>query len=154
MNTKIAFLALTLSAVLPVLAQTPAAAPDAKNDNKCPVEFKAMMHGKDSPKGSYVSVSFTNTSDKTIANSKFGVIVYDPVGHHTDYEKILLDKHEVKPGKTDKLSEETTIEMKSGFHADDPQHRNGVQVFLFKLNFADGTSWTDDGSKKCASTIE
>ena len=154
MNTKIVFLALTLSAVLPVLAQSTVATPDAKNDNKCPVEFKAMMHGKDSVKGSYVSVSFTNTSDKTIAASKFGVVVFDSVGHHTDYERTIGNKQELKPGKTGKLSEETTIDMKSGYRADDPQHRNGVQVFLFKLNFTDGTSWTDDGSKKCASSIE
>ena len=150
MNTKIVFLALTLSAAMPVLAQSTAAAPD----NKCQIQFKSILHGKDSVKGSYVSLSYTNNSDKTISASKFGIVVYDSVGHHTDYEKTIGSTQEVKPGKVGKLSEETTIEYKSGSRADDPQHRNSLQVFAVKIAFSDGTSWIDDGSKKCASTIE
>ena len=136
------------------MAQNTVATPEAKPDNKCPIQYKSLMHGKDTAKGSYVNVSFTNTSDKTISSSKFGVVVYDSVGKRSDYERTIGNTQEVKPGKSGKLSEETTIEYKSGSRADDPQHRNSVQVYIVKMNFSDGTSWIDDGSKKCASPIE
>jgi len=154
LKTKIAILALALSAALPVVAQNTPATPDAKPENKCPIQYKSLIHGKEPGRGSYVSVSFTNTTDKTISASKFGVVVFDSVGHRSDYVKTLGSTQEVKPGKGGKLSEETSIEYKSGARADDPQHRNGVQVYIVKMSFADGTSWVDDGSKSCASSIE
>ena len=154
MKIKTTLLALALSVALPVVAQNAPAVPEAKTENKCPIQYKSLMHGKDKPIGSYVSFSFTNTSDKTISASKFGVVVFDSEGNRKDYIKTLGNTQEVKPGKGGKLSEETSIEYKSGVKADDPQHRNGVQVYIVKMSFADGTSWIDDGSKACASTIE
>ena len=154
MNNKIALLALTLSAVLPVVAQNSSATPDAKPENKCPIQYKGLIHGKEPGKGSYVSFSFTNLSSKTISASKFGVVVYDSVGHHSDYDRLIGNMQEVKPGKGGKVSEETSIEYRSGARADDPQHRNGVQVYIMKMSFSDGTSWVDDGTKACASSIE
>lgn len=154
MKTRIALLALALSAALPVVAQNTAATPAAKPENKCPIQFKSLMHGKDTPKGSYVSFSYANTSDKIITSSTFGVVVFDAEGKRTDYNRTIGSTQEVKTGKSGKVSEETTIEYKSGSRADDPQHRNGVQVYIVKISFTDGTSWIDDGSKSCGSPIE
>ena len=154
MKTKIALLALALSAALPAVAQNTPATPATKPDNKCPIQYKSLMHGKDTPKGSYVSFSYGNTSAKTIASSTFGVVFFDAEGKRSDYNRTIGNMQEVKPGKGGKVSEETTIEYKSGSRADDPQHRNGVQVYIVKLSFTDGTSWIDDGSKSCASPIE
>ena len=152
MKTRIALLALALSAALPVVAQNATAA--AKPENKCPIQYKSLMHGKDTAKGSYVSFSFGNTSAKTIASSTFGVVFFDAEGKRSDYNRTISNTQEVKPGKGGKVSEETTIEYKSGSRADDPQHRNGLQVYIVKMSFTDGTSWIDDGSKSCASPIE
>ena len=154
MKTKIALLALALSAALPAVAQNTPATPATKPDNKCPIQYKSLMHGKDTPKGSYVSFSYGNTSAKTIASSTFGVVFFDAEGKRSDNNRTIGNMQEVKPGKGGKVSEETTIEYKSGSRADDPQHRNGVQVYIVKLSFTDGTSWIDDGSKSCASPIE
>lgn len=154
MKIRIALLALALSAALPVVAQNTVATPEAKPDNKCPLQYKSLMHGKDTPKGSYLSISYANTSNKTITSSTFGVVVFDAVGKRSDYNRTIGNAQEVKPGKGGKVSEETTIEYKSGSRADDPQHRNGVQVYIVKVSFTDGTSFIDDGSKSCASPIE
>lgn len=154
MKTKIALLALTLSVALPVVAQNTAATTAAKPENKCPIQYKSLMHGKDTPKGSYVSFSYANMSDKIITSSTFGVVFFDAEGKRNDYNRTIGNIQEVKPGKGGKVSEETTIEYKSGSRTDDPQHRNGVQVYIVKMSFAGGTSWIDDGSKSCASPIE
>jgi hypothetical protein len=113
------------------------------------------MHGKDMRVGTYLTVTYTNTSDKTISGSRFGVVIYNEIGKPRDYERMLSNAQEIKPGKGGKLSEEMpTVEIKSGGRADDQQHRNTAQVYVMKMNFSDGTSWVDDGSKKCSSSIE
>jgi hypothetical protein len=146
--------ALALSTALPVVAQNAPVTPAAKPEIKCPIQYKSLMHGKDTTKGSYVDFRFTNTSDKTISSSQFGIVVFDPTGHRKDYVRTVGNTQEVKPGKGGKISEETSIEVTGKVKADDPQHSNGVQVYIIKISFSDGTSWVDDGSKACVSTVE
>jgi hypothetical protein len=155
LKIKTALLAAALCAALPVVAQTSTATPEAQNKSTCPIHYKSIVHGKDQRVGTYLTVTFTNTSDKTISLATFGVVIYNEAGKPHDYMKTFSTDQSIKPGKGGKISEEMpNEEIKSGGKADDPQHRNTAEAYVMSMKFTDGTKFVDDGSKKCASPIE
>jgi hypothetical protein len=115
----------------------------------CPVSYSRLQMplrhagGISTP---MVQLSFTNESKKTITRAKFGLIVINEDGSLNPYEKGLTFSAGAEPGKV--VSAEWALEMGKI----DLQHM-GETVYITSAEFADGTSWKDDGNQRCRDDI-
>jgi hypothetical protein len=135
--------AITLLALLMMQDKAPAT---------CPVEITAPRHHHHLPFGTDVTVSYTNKTSKTIKGAKFGIVLYDEAGDPHDYVYYVAGMWDTDPGKKgrgDALLQ--TVTLRDGQRKDS---RNGMQFYLIKALFDDGTTWSDDGAKQCVSPID
>ena len=93
-----------------------------------------------------VQISFTNETKKKIERAKFGLIVMNEDGSSNPYEKALTFTAGAAPGQV--VDAEWALEMGKV----DIQHL-GETVYISSAEFADGTSWKDDGNQRCRDEI-
>ena len=93
-----------------------------------------------------VQLSFTNETKKKIDRAKFGLIVIEPDGSQAPYGKALTFSAGADPGKV--VSAEWALELDKV----DIEHL-GETVYLRSVEFADGTTWKDDGNQRCRDEI-
>jgi hypothetical protein len=115
----------------------------------CPVSFSRLQMpirhrgGMSTP---MVQVSFTNETKKKIDRAKFGLIVLDSDSSQAPYGKALTFSAGADPGKV--VSAEWALEMEKV----DIEHL-GETVYLQSVEFADGTTWKDDGKQQCRDDV-
>jgi hypothetical protein len=115
--------------ILPLSAQT----------NSCPLQPVSVKN-----LASQISLSLQNTSGKQVASYRVGLLFYDSNGKAHAFPHSFSDN----------------IAMKSRGKRTAIWHTSSSHQFLFPLaqaylldaTFADGTSWTDDGSHACSVT--
>ena len=118
----------------------------------CPVEIDRPRHHHHLPYGTDVTVRYQNKSDKKIKGIKFGVVFYDEAGDPHDYVGYVAGNWATDPGKNGRGDGWLqALELRDGRRNDS---RNGMQFYVIKTLFADGTAWTDNGSKQCVSAID
>jgi len=132
---------LTFGAVASCVAQS--------GSQSCPVSYSRLemplrhQGGGSTP---MVQLSFTNETKKKINRAKFGLIVINEDGSLQPYEKGLTFTAGADPGKV--VSAEWALEMGKV----DIQHM-GETVYITSAEFADGTTWKDDGNERCRQDI-
>jgi hypothetical protein len=118
----------------------------------CPVDIERPFHHHHLPYGTDVLATFVNKTDKKISAVKFGVILYDDVGDPHEYVYYVSSSLSTKPGKkgrADGLLDSVTL-----LDGRKNDTRNGMQFYLIKALYSDGSSWVDEGAKKCVSPID
>jgi hypothetical protein len=93
-----------------------------------------------------VEVSFTNETKKKIDRAKFGLIVIDSDGTQAPDDKALNFSAGADPGKA--VSAEWALDIEKV----DIQ-RLGETLYLKSVQFADNTTWQDDGNQRCRQDI-
>ena len=93
-----------------------------------------------------VQLSFTNETTKRIARAKFGLVVMNEDHSLNPYDKGLTFTAGADPGKV--VNAEWALEMGKV----DIQHI-GETVYVNSVEFADGTSWKDDGNQRCREDV-
>ncbi len=116
----------------------------------CPVKLDHLdlrynhAEGKSVPQ---VSVGFTNESAKRVAHLTFSLSILDSGGYPRPYDENFTYSKPVEPGRH--VAFLWTLNAESV-----DMHHTGESVSLDKIEFADGTVWTDDGSLNCTMTID
>ena len=115
----------------------------------CPVSYSRLQMplrhrgGMSTP---MVQLSFTNETKKKIDRAKFGLIILDSTSSPAPYGKALTFNAGADPGKV--TSAEWALEMEKV----DIEHL-GETVYLESIEFADGTTWKDDGKQLCRDEV-
>ncbi|HEX3469891.1 MAG TPA: hypothetical protein VHT28_01795 [Silvibacterium sp.] len=91
---------------------------------------------------------FTNLTDKTITNMVLALSILDPQGNSHPYPEDLTHHREVAPGTPPRSRiwdlDAASVDM----------HHSGESVTLQEVQFADGTSWKDNGSLACTLSVD
>jgi hypothetical protein len=142
-NTSMLFLALcVICSCARVEAQTP--------EPKCPVVighvelFYNHEGGQSRPQ---LKVGFGNSAGKSISTITFSLATLDSGGYPRPYPDSLrydggLETAQKKVFVWDLAAESVDI------------HRTGETVVVQKVEFADATGWTDDGSESCTFKVD
>lgn len=93
-----------------------------------------------------VELAFTNETKKKIDRAKFGLIVIEVDNSQTPYDKALNFTAGADPGKV--VSADWALQMDK-IHIE----HYGETVYLMSADFADGTTWKDDGNQSCRDDI-
>jgi hypothetical protein len=117
---------------------------------KCPVVLDHIelsynhQGGQSKPQ---LRVEFGNAAGKGIATVTFGLSVLDPSGYPHPYPDDIVYRDGLETGKqkifTWSLAPES-VDI----------HRTGETVLVQEVEFADATSWKDDGSESCVLTVD
>ncbi len=133
-----------------ILASVAAAScPAQKTAQPCPVSYSRLQMplrhqgGMSTP---MVQLSFTNETKKKIDRAKFGLIVIDSDGSPAPYGKALTFTAGADPGKV--VSAQWALDLEKI----DIEHM-GETVYLESVDFADNTTWKDDGNQRCRDDI-
>ena len=111
-------------------------------EQPCPVAI-VKFFPIDGPTGSQTYIQWENTTDKTITGVRFGAY-YLSLGEKRDFfEKLEYNSRKGK-GRLDKPHKRNYA---SWFVFQDRTQSGGAWVD--KVQFEDGTSWQDDGSRSC-----
>ena len=146
-SVKLKLLVGTAFACCTALAQTSAGPPPATAHSKCPIGFKQVdvrynhAGGESTPQ---LRLSFTNQTSKTITDFVFSLSILDSDGNPVPYASDFHYRHEFPLGEAQRSRiwnlDPASVDM----------HRTGESVTLLEAQFADGTSWKDDGSQACS----
>ena len=93
------------------------------------------------------SVHVHNETDKVIIGSQFNIDFMNAVGDLVPYDIPLDAAGTIKPDKKATFSGQ--IYPFYLLH-----HMNGYRVSVHKLQFADGSTWVDDGTLQCQITVD
>jgi hypothetical protein len=96
-------------------------------------------------KNHFIAVRYKNDSDKTLAGIKFAANSIDATLDKHLLPETHSGKSGLKPGKEESGSWKNIWD-------DDDVDRPQIEVFVVKVLFSDGTTWTDDGSQSCSLT--
>ncbi|MDR3750839.1 MAG: hypothetical protein P4K94_05065 [Terracidiphilus sp.] len=145
MRTNSALLVLTLCLTCIVVR-----AEDKNPESKCPVvidhvELSYSHQGE--PSKPQLRVGFRNNAGKQISAVTFGLSILDSGGYPRSYPDSLTYGEGLEAGQKklfvwDLASESVDI------------HRAGETVVVQKIEYADATGWTDDGSESCMLKID
>ncbi len=119
------------------------------NPATCPVSYSKLempLRHRGGTSTPLVQLSFINDTKKRIERAKFGLIVIEPDGSQDPYGKALTFSAGADPGKV--VSAEWALELDKV----DIQHQGEI-VYLRSVEFADGTTWKDDGNQLCRDEI-
>lgn len=112
-------------------------------DAGCPVEITNSSVSTPPAGELYIGyrayVDYKNNTTKKLIGEEFGLDVMSAVGDWSPYFGDLDMAANVKPGKRN-FNNSWRIY---------PGQISGSRFYVKKLSFDDGTSWTDDGTKKC-----
>lgn len=109
----------------------------------CPVRVLHVYKSQIQPGGSLLNLSLQSTSDKEVKDADFAVMILDSAGE----PHALMGSFEsgkIKAG-TKKLKRYSI-----GREVLDPFTRVKFQAWPHTVQFADGTSWKDDGTHSCS----
>jgi hypothetical protein len=115
----------------------------------CPVSYSRLQlplrhrGGMSTP---MVQLSFTNEAKKKIARARFALVLIDSDGSLAPYDKMLTFTAGADPGKV--VDAEWALDLEKV----DIDHQ-GQTVYLASAEFADGTTWKDDGNQKCRDEV-
>ncbi len=133
-----------------ILASVAAASCVAQNTPQpCPVSYSRLQMplrhqgGMSTP---MVQLSFTNETKKKIDRAKFGLIVIDSDGSAAPYGKALTFTAGADPGKM--VNAQWALDLEKI----DIEHM-GETVYLESIEFADNTTWKDDGNQRCRDDV-
>lgn len=117
---------------------------NTSTSSACPIEILDAAVVEPSvtgsiPSGYRVLVDFQNQSTKKIIGVSFGLDLMDAVGDWSSYPTNLLMEANLKPGKKN---------INNGWPIA-PGQASGGRIYVKKIAFEDGTTWEDDGTKKC-----
>jgi hypothetical protein len=145
MKTTSAFLALALcfaGGAVECAGQSPEA--------KCPVVIDQLMLSYNHEGGRSVpqlKVWFENQAGKQVSTVTFSLSVLDSGGYRRPYPHSLKSHASLDSGKKKESAWELTAESVD-------IHGTGETVAVTKIEFADASTWTDDGSESCALTVD
>lgn len=118
---------------------------------KCPVGFQHVdvrynhAGGESAPQ---LRLAFTNRADKTITGFVFSLSILDSEGNPVPYATQFDYRREFPPGGGERSRlwklDAASVDM----------HRSGESVILLEADFADGTTWKDDGSQGCTLSFD
>jgi hypothetical protein len=113
----------------------------------CPATLTGVYADSPDKGRARVSVHLVNQTEKRVIAIKVGFDGFDAA----------LDKHEFPETFASAVSLRPEREAKPIWRVEDETFaRNiasGVRVYLLKLMFADGSTWSDDGSQSCSLSI-
>ena len=119
--------------------------------SKCPVSLNRLdlrynhAGGESLPQ---VKLAFVNQTDKTIADMTFSLATLDSDGNTRPYTETLSYRHDV-PAGTQQRSHTWTLDP-----ANVDMHHTGESMTLLEVQFADNTTWKDDGSQACTLVVD
>ena len=141
-NSFIAFIVILLALFAPACGW-------AQNPPTCPVSYSRLqmpLRHRDGASTPVVQLSFTNETKKKIERAKFGLILINSDGSLAPYDKMLTFTAGADPGKV--ASAEWALDMEKV----DIYHQ-GQTVYLVSVEFADNTTWKDDGNERCRDDV-
>lgn len=117
----------------------------------CPVVIVdgATMLGQLNHEGEF-GVEFKNTGDKVVIGAMFGLDFLSGVGDYVPYFSGIDIADKVKPGK--KSGTFYINLVPASYYTASKVY--GFRVYLKKLQYADDTTWVDDGSRMCRTAID
>jgi hypothetical protein len=92
-------------------------------------------------------VWFENQAGKQVSTVTFSLSVLDSGGYRRPYPHSLKSHASLDSGKKKESAWELTAESVD-------IHGTGETVAVTKIEFADASTWTDDGSESCALTVD
>jgi len=119
--------------------------------SKCPVSLNRLdlrynhAGGQSLPQ---LKLAFTNQTEKTIADMTFSLSILDSEGNPHPYIDNLSYRRDVPPGNQQR-SHTWTLDAASV-----DMHHTGENMTLLEVQFADNTSWKDDGSQACSLLVD
>jgi hypothetical protein len=119
-------------------------------EQKCPVVINRTELGYNHQGGQskpYLRVEFGNTAGKQISTIVYGLSVLDPGGNPHPYPDELMYQGGLETGKKRAFTWELAREFVD-------IHRSGETVVVKRVEFIDTTHWIDDGSERCAFTVD
>lgn len=128
------------------VVQGAAQSPEAK----CPVmlDHVALAYNHEGGRSvPQLKVWFENHAGKQISTVIFSLSVLDSGGYPRPYPHNLKSHASLDSGKKKESTWELTAESVD-------IHGTGETVAVTKIEFADASTWTDDGSESCALTVD
>jgi hypothetical protein len=116
----------------------------------CPVVIEqvslAYSH-EGNPSIPRLQIRFANASTNSIAHVTFQLALLDDGGYPHDYPDDLTSHSPLEPGK--RKNSAWTLRPESV-----DIHRSGEVLVVKRVDFADRTSWHDDGSQSCKLAVD
>jgi len=131
---------------LAALAETEKPAPA----DKCPISFQHIdlrynhAGGESKPQ---LELIFTNQSEQRVTGFTFSLSILDAGGYPNLYSDSLSYRAGLEPDKK-------RISLWSLKLAAVDIHHSGETAILQKVEFVDGSTWTDSGSQECKITVD
>jgi hypothetical protein len=119
--------------------------------SKCPVSLNRLdlrfnhAGGQSVPQ---LKLAFVNQTEKTIAAMTFSLSILDSDGNPHPYTENLTYRRDVPPG-TQQRSHTWSLDTSNV-----DMHHTGESMTLLEVQFADDTSWKDDGSQACTLLVD
>jgi hypothetical protein len=131
--------ALLLLSAVPCAARVEPAT-NTSTDAGCPLTLidASFEHSKDSTVQFDLYAYYKNQTDKVMIGESFAFDVMDSVGDWTTYPHSLAASSKLK-----------TCNKSYTIWNAYPGSVGGFRVYVKKIAYSDGTTWEDDGSKKC-----
>jgi hypothetical protein len=123
----------------------------AERPSKCPVSLDRLdlrynhAGGQSIPQ---LKLAFACQTDKTITSMIFSLSILDSEGNPHPYTENLSYHRDVPPGNQQR-SHTWTLDSSSV-----DMHHTGESMTLLEVQFADDTSWKDDGSQACTLLVD
>ena len=118
---------------------------------KCPISLNRLdlrynhAGGQSIPQ---LKLAFTSHTDKTITSMTFSLSILDSEGNPRPYSENLSYHRNVPPGDQQRSHawtlDSTSVDM----------HHSGESMTLLAVQFADDSSWKDDGSQACTLLVD
>jgi hypothetical protein len=127
------------------------AAQPAEPRSKCPISLNRLdlrynhADGQSTPQ---LKLAFANQTDKTVAGMTFSLSILDSEGNPHPYSENLSYHRDVPPG-SQQHSHTWTLDSSSV-----DMHHTGESLTLLQVQFADDSSWKDDGSQACTLLVD
>lgn len=118
---------------------------------KCPISLDRLDLRYNHAGGVSVpqlKLAFANRTDKTITDMLLNLSILDPEGNPHPYSDDLTYHRDIPPGPQPR-SHTWTLDAASV-----DMHHAGESVTLQQVQFADGTTWKDDGSLACTLSVD
>ena len=119
--------------------------------SKCPVGLNRLDLRYNHAGGQSVpqlKLAFVNQTEKTIAAMTFSLSILDSDGNPHPYTENLTYRRDVPPGGQQR-SHTWTLNTSNV-----DMHHTGESMTLLEVQFADDTSWKDDGSQACTLLVD
>lgn len=118
---------------------------------KCPISLNRLDLRYNHAGGQSVpqlKLAFASQTEKTLTSMTFALSVLDAQGNPHPYTENLTFRREISPGNQQRSHtwnlDPASVDM----------HHTGESLTLLEVDFADGTSWKDDGTQTCTLLVD